>query len=71
MRNPLLTSEIDRALVALQSARTAAALGDTIAAEEALVDAYNHLSKLLRNVEVHERGKMRAGVAMWRSHPAA
>jgi hypothetical protein len=71
MKNLSLSSDIDAALATLQSARTAAAIGDSIATEEALIDAYHHLSKLLRNVEVHERGTPRTSVNVWRSHRPA
>ena len=55
MKNFALSADIDVALLTLQTARTAAAIGDRIGAEEALVDAYNQLSKLLHHIEVHAR----------------
>jgi hypothetical protein len=55
MTAPSMSSEIDSLLALLGVARTSAAVGDAIGAEEALVDAYNRISKLLRDMDMHER----------------
>jgi hypothetical protein len=70
MRNPPLSSDVEIVVSTMDAVRTALAAGDSIAAEEGLVDAYNRISKMLRNVEVHERrgsSPLRASVALWRN----
>lgn len=61
MTSPSISTEIDSLLSLLRVARTSAAVGDAIGAEEALVDAYNRISKLLRDMEMHERRQRTAG----------
>lgn len=55
MISPSMSSEIDSLLSLLRVAKTSAAVGDALGAEEALVDAYNRISKLLRDMEALER----------------
>ncbi len=54
MTPPSMSSEINGLLALLRVARTSAAVGEAIGCEEALVDAYNRISKLLRDMEMHE-----------------
>ncbi len=55
MISPSMSSEIDSLLSLLRVAKTSAAVGHALGAEEALVDAYNRISKLLRDMEALER----------------
>jgi len=74
MKIPSMNSDIESALLALQSARMAAAAGDSSAAEGALVDAYNRISRMLKSVQAHERkhvAKARENVTLWRERKRA
>jgi hypothetical protein len=69
MGNDPLSYDIDGVTPLIEAARTAALTGDTVAAEEALVDAYDRISKILKNMD--ERGPrslfaVRPSVALWR-----
>jgi hypothetical protein len=55
----------------LEAAQSAAKSGDILVAEEALVDAYNRLSKLLKDLEANEHSMwgargLKPSVAVWR-----
>ena len=53
MKFTSLCSGIDSAMAVMQSARSSAATGDALGAEEALRDACNRLSKLLWESKGH------------------
>jgi hypothetical protein len=56
----------------MEAAKLAAKTGDMLVAEEALVDAYNRLSKILKDLEANERSLfgtpgVKSSVAVWRN----
>ncbi|OJU30725.1 MAG: hypothetical protein BGN89_11630 [Alphaproteobacteria bacterium 64-6] len=70
MKFTSLCSGIDSAMAVMQSARSSAATGDALGAEEALRDACNRLSKLLWESKGHgarqHLDKVRDSVTLWR-----
>jgi hypothetical protein len=74
MVHAALSMEIEGVSSMLEAAKSAAQTGDMLVAEEALVDAYNRLSKILKDLEANERevfGKrgVKPSVAVWRNRP--
>jgi hypothetical protein len=66
-----LSMELDGVSSMMEAAKAASNAGDMLVAEEAIVDAYNRLSKILKDMEARERGTfgkraMRPSVAVWR-----
>ena len=65
-----LSRDIEGVSSMMEAAKSAATTGDMLVAEEALVDAYNRLSKILKDLEATERRlrarSVKAGVALWR-----
>jgi hypothetical protein len=64
--------EIDGVASMLEAAQMAANAGDMLVAEEALADAYNRISKILKDIEARERSvfggrAVRPSVAVWRN----
>jgi hypothetical protein len=63
---------IDGVAPMIEAARVAASAGDMLVAEEALVDAYNRISKILKDMEEREHEALgaravRPSVAVWRN----
>jgi hypothetical protein len=72
MIHAALRLEIESVSAMIEAAKSAAHVGDMLVAEEALVDAYNRLSKILKDLEANERslfGKrvVKPSVAVWRN----
>lgn len=72
MVHSALNMGIDGVASMLEAAQMAANAGDMLVAEEALVDAYNRLSKILKDLESRERSAfgrraVRPNVAIWRT----
>lgn len=52
----------------MDAVKTAVAVGDMIAAEEGLVEAYNRISKMLKDIQVREqkgRASARTSGMLW------
>jgi len=67
-----LSMDIEGVSSMLEAAKLAAKTGDVLVTEEALVDAYNRLSKILKDLEASERGMLgrreaKPSLAVWRN----
>ena len=72
MVHAALSRDIEGVSSMMEAAKSAAKTGDMLVAEEALIDAYNRLSKILKDLEANERSifgtrGVKPGVAVWRS----
>jgi hypothetical protein len=72
MVHAALSMDIEGVSSMMEAAKSAAQAGDMLVAEEALVDAYNRLSKILKDLEANERRLFgtpgaKSSVAIWRN----
>jgi hypothetical protein len=72
MVHTALSMELDGVSSMIEAAKAASNAGDMLVAEEAIVDAYNRLSKILKDMEARERSTfgrraVKPSVTVWRS----